>query len=308
MRGFSQITFLAMALSLGACSHYSDDLASLDGAMKTQNTTLAAASSPQDIAPAAGGASMGGSMNTMLAREYYDLARFENDKAFDYKAAKQYTKKAMMASKGEMIPPSKISAYDVPEDKIPELTEARSSLIAALKDPSAAENAQTLAKAQVNFDCWLERAEEAADETHYAECKSGFEQAMASIMMPAAGLPTAYEVAFAQNSNIPDPSSANTIEYIAQFLNAPENAAYTASLTGFAASGAQGEFANNLVNARVASVRDALVARGVADTKLKPFVSAPIAGADQANETPKVQVTLIAPQPEFVPVTPVQVQ
>ena len=47
----------AAILSLAACSHYSDDLASMDGQYSKPVQTAAFASSPQDIAPAAGMAS-----------------------------------------------------------------------------------------------------------------------------------------------------------------------------------------------------------------------------------------------------------
>ncbi len=308
MKNISTFAVITLALALGACGHYSDDMAALDGAMKSKNTTVAAYTQPQDIQPAAG---IAAPLNDYLARDYYEMARYENDKAFDYKAAKMYTQKALTASKGTIVVPSKVSNFDVTEEQAAELNKARSELIAALKEQKSPENQQALAKAQTSFDCWLERAEEAVDEAHYAECKGTFEQSIASLMMPAAGvaataMPQAYNVEFAQNSNIPDPASANTIEYIAQFLKAPENASYTASLTGFATT--QGEFATNLVNARVAAVRDALVAKGVTEAKLKPFISSPATAMPAGVENRKVEVTLIAPQPEFVPVTPVQVQ
>ncbi len=309
MKNISTFYAVSLALALGACGHYSEDMAALDGAMKSKNTTVAAYAAPQnpqDIQPAAGAPV--GALNDFLARDYYDMARYENDKAFDYKAAKTYTQKALTASKGTVVAPSKVSHFDVTEEQAAELNKARNELVAALKDQQEPENQQALAKAQTSFDCWLERTEEAVDEEHYAECKTNFEQSMASLTMPAAGIatmPQAFDVEFAQNSNIPDPASATTLEYIAQFLKAPENASYTASLTGF--NTAQGEFGTNLVNARVAAVRDALVAKGVAEAKLKPFISTPTSTTPAGSENRKVEVVLIAPQPEFVPVTPTTV-
>ena len=58
MTRFSKFFLVMTAVSLGACSHYSDDLSSLDGSMKANPTALAyntTATSPQDIQPAAGG-------------------------------------------------------------------------------------------------------------------------------------------------------------------------------------------------------------------------------------------------------------
>jgi hypothetical protein len=67
--------------------------------------------------------------------------------------------------------------------------EARKNLIVALREQNSPENAQSLARAQTRFECWIERAEEANDESHYAACKNEFEAAMASLTMPAAGTP-----------------------------------------------------------------------------------------------------------------------
>lgn len=303
MRGL--LLGLVSVLALGACSHYSEELSSLDKEMGT-TTETAMAASPQDIAPAAGIEADGFRKN--LAREYYDMARFENDKAYDYKASKSFTNKAMIAAQGKIPAPSKISAYDIPAGRIAELTDARKELINALKTQNTPENAAALARAQCRFECWLERAEEAPDDSHYASCRDEFNQAMVSLTMPAAGdaPPTTYDIAFGANSAIIDPKSANTLDLIVQFLNDPANAAYSASLTGF--SSATGEYAGSVLTTRVNAVRDALVAKGVSLDRLKPLV-APAASADEGG---KVQVALIAPglginnstTQTFVPVEP----
>lgn len=315
MKTVSFISFAAL-LALGGCSHYSDDLASLEGKVsKPAPTTLAASYpvEPQNIAPAAGMAS-NQTLNATLASEYFTMARFENDKAYDYKAAKYYTGKARQAAEGKLVVPSKVSAFDIPADKQGELNAARGELIAALKAQNTPENAQALAVAQTRYECWLERAEEAADEAHYSSCKSEFEAAMAQLVLPAAGNPasaTAYDINFAANSAVMDESSQKSIAYLVNFLKAPENTAYNANLTGFM-SAAQGEFAQNLTNARVTAVRDALIEGGVQAARLNPLVSA---GAPDAVAG-KVQVILSAPASAnpnvqttttYTPITPVQV-
>lgn len=315
MKSVSFISFAAL-LALGACSHYSDDLASLEGKVsKPAPTTLAASYpvEPQNIAPAAGMAS-NQTLNATLASEYFTMARYENDKAYDYKAAKFYTGKARQAAEGKLVVPSKVSAFDVPADKQGELNVARGELITALKTQNTPENAQALAIAQTRYECWLERAEEAADEAHYSSCKSEFEAAMAQLVLPAAGTPasaTAYDINFAANSAVMDENSQKAIAYLANFLKAPENSAYNANLTGFMAA-AQGEFAQNLTNARVTAVRNALIEGGVEAARLNPLVSAgapdAVAGKVQvvlaapANSNPNVQTTTT-----YTPITPVQV-
>lgn len=304
MKNVRFLTF-ALALSLGACCHYKDDLSSLDKKMAAPATQTAFAASPSDIAPAAGGPATQ-TLSQDLAREYYNLAKYENDQAYDYKASAYYTKQAMASSQGKIVVPSKVSSYDIPDTIKPELTNARSELIGALKGANTPENAATLAKAQARYECWIERAEEATEPSHYESCKSEFEAAMASLTMPAAGgtAPTIYDVLFGASTAIVDPNSLTTIDLVSQFLNDPKNAGYTASLTGYGVGGNN----DTLTAARVGTLRDSLVARGVDAAKLKPFV-APM-GVETTN---KVQVALIAPEvttPEgtktttYEPITP----
>lgn len=297
MTRFPKVLFVLSALTVGACSHYSDDLASLDGAMKSNQSFAAANIAPQDIAPAAGGPVLtGGSINDFLARDYYELARHENDKAYDYKAAKQFTSKAISANKGQLTTPSKISAFDVPKERVGELTQARADLIAALKQQNTPENAATLAKAQTSFDCWIERAEEADDAGHYAECKSQFEQSMVNLVAPAAGdaaAPT-YQIGFVQTSAVPDDVSQKLIGDIAHYVLAPENAALNIVLT--APSDETGA-------ARIASVQNAFIANGVSPARVNvtvPQIAQPSATAPQSVGG-NVQATIVG---AYVPAQP----
>lgn len=186
MKNYRFVSFVAILL-LGACSHYSEELSSLDSDMKAAPQTFAynAAATPQDIAPAAGNS--GESFTQYLARDYYELAKYENDKAFDYKAAKLFTQKAMDAAKGTVPAPTTVSSYDIPDNLKPSLDAAQRDLTTALKDRNTPENAAALANAQTQYECWLDRAEEATDANHYAGCQSAFEGAMAALTMPAAG-------------------------------------------------------------------------------------------------------------------------
>ncbi len=316
MKVISLVSMAAIAV-LGACSHYSEDLASMEGKIPAAPVQMAMTSTVQDIAPAAGGSVSMETMNSALARQYYEMAKYENDKAYDYKAAKQYTQKAMMASKGKVVAPSKISDFDIPQEKQAELSTARGQLISALQTQNAIENQQALASAQINFDCWLERAEEAADEGHYASCKNDFQQAMAVLAMPAAGDATAsastYSLKFVANSAVMDEASKKDIEHVANVLKAPQNTAYTANILGFPGT-VQGEFANQLIQTRIGAVRSALIERGV---NVAQLTGGNIAMVQQGSElTNDVRVTLNVPvasgpnvqtKTEYVPVTPVQV-
>ena len=287
------LTVSIAALTLSACSHYSDDLASMDGKYSKPVQTAAYGTNPQDIAPAAGVAS-NQTLNQTLANEYYTMARYENDTAYDYKAAKAFTQKARLAAEGKLVVPSKVSSYDVPPEKQGELNQARSELITALKTQNSPENAAALGTAQARFECWLERSEEAADEAHYQSCKNDFQAAMAQLITPAAGAPaatTAYEIGFSGGSAVLDESSKKTVAYLSNFLNNASNETYNVNVTGFTA-GEQGSNGQALANARVIAVRDALAQSGVAAARLNPLIS--VGAPSELSD--KVQVLLVPTQ------------
>jgi OOP family OmpA-OmpF porin len=286
------IASVCVLLSLGACSHYNEDLSAMGKKMEGQQ--YAGAFAPQDIAPAAGAAS-GQTLNATLAGEYYTMARYENDKAYDYKAAKIFTQKAKMASNGKLVVPGKVSSFDIPEKWQPELNRARGELISALKTQNTPENASALGTAQARYECWLERAEEAADEAHYQSCKSEFEAAMAQLVMPAAGAPeatTAYDINFAGQSAVLDRHSKSIVQYLANYLNSGSNSTYNVNLTGFM-TGAEGSSEQSIINARVIAVRDELIRGGVAAARVNPLISAG-APTEMAG---KVQALLVPTQP-----------
>lgn len=297
---YALLTCAALSFALTGCSHYSNDLSNLDKEMGTQVAHTAA---PQDIAPAAGGVGGSRALSQNLAREYYAMARYENDKAYDYKASKLYTKKAVMAAKGEAVAPSKVTSYDIAPEYAAELTAARGDLVTALKDNNIPENAGALAAAQARYECWLDRAEEASEDAHFAQCKSEFEAAMAQLVMPAAGLPAgqAYDIGFAQNTTVIEPAQVDTIALIANFMNDPAHAGYTVTMTGYGA--AQGEFAIKLATNRVNAVRSALQDKGVAGERLAGLLSPAILSEGAPG---KVNVMLVPPPSQttvrFVPV------
>jgi hypothetical protein len=214
-------------IALGACTHYGEDLSSLESEM-AKPVTIAMVNTemtnPQEIAPAAGGMMMPAptaapvpavtavaapdALPQYLAREYYAMAKYENDKAYDYKAAKDFTQKAMTSAKGKTVEPSKVSAFDLSAQRATELSTARADLMGALAEQNTPDNAQILAKAQARYECWIERAEEAVNDDHYASCKSEFEAAMATLTMPAAGEPQSNMVGNDQQNFAPASQTA----------------------------------------------------------------------------------------------------
>lgn len=313
---------LTLALILGACGHYSEDLSALDQQyMKSGNEVDVAmdGAALQNIAPAAGGsyevATNVQALGQYLARDYYELAKHENNQAYDYVAAKMYTDKAITASKGKVTAPSRVSSYDVPKEKQTELNEARADLVTALSNGKMGGFEQQLASAQVNFDCWLERAEEASKEEHYASCKEGYQQSMMQLVLPAAGTASAdapsaiaiasatqmYEIAFAGvGDDMVDDTAARIIAQAAAFLKTPAGAGYTAVITGYTSDAA--ERTRVIATSRALRVREMLMSNGISSAAIRPQIapvhqSADIAvnSAQVTNLGQKVHIHLMPP-------------
>lgn len=171
-----------------ACDHYSTKLASMDG----QSGHLAG------ITPAAGGEMTFGQH---LANEYYHLARYEQDKMYDYQAAKLYTEKAEQLSSGTMVSPSKVSDFKIEPEQKEELSRAREQLIDALTVYNVPENRYNLAMAQSRYDCWLEQQEESRQDNEIITCRNEFRHAMASLM-PTDGTQMTFQVPFEEGSMV----------------------------------------------------------------------------------------------------------
>ena len=181
MKNMSKFFVVLCALSLGACDHYSNKLASMQA---NKNTTYAY-NDLSDIAPAAGGAmAQELTFRGYLMNQYIDLAAYENNVRKDYRAAKYYTDKVELLSKGKLVAPAMLENFNIGESEKAELRDARRDLIDSLALFSVPENRYALALAQTRYDCWVDRAEERPEEAATCQCKREFEQAMGAIMIP----------------------------------------------------------------------------------------------------------------------------
>ncbi|MCI5060229.1 MAG: hypothetical protein MRY79_04065 [Alphaproteobacteria bacterium] len=178
----SLLSVMVIGLSLGACDHYSNDLAALK---TTDSYQSASVQHVTDIAPAAGpGASSvidPAPFSEHLAREYTRLALSEQE-AYDYRAAKYYTAKAKSLRSGKMVAPAMMKADDIKDQGIlSELQEARKQLVGAMHHYNIPENRGSLARAQSHFDCWVDQAAEGKEDS---QCRSVFETSMAALQFP----------------------------------------------------------------------------------------------------------------------------
>ncbi len=119
-----------------------------------------------------------------LIVEYYNLARYEHNQMYDYKAASHYLKKAEKLASGHMVSPDKVKGAKVPVAYRPELKAARKNLMIAIREYAIPQNRIALALAQTRFDCWIDQAKEWPENPEKLTCKTQFKESMNKLTMP----------------------------------------------------------------------------------------------------------------------------
>lgn len=123
----------------------------------------------------------GAAFSQALSREYLVLANFEADEMVDWRDAQRFTRKGLRAAMGEMVPPEDFGRWRIPAGQMPTLAAARARLMAALGAGAPDAAPVDAARAQANFDCWVEQQEENWQVEHIATCRAGFESAMGAL-------------------------------------------------------------------------------------------------------------------------------
>lgn len=121
----------------------------------------------------------GTDFNSYLARDYRDLAVFEEDKMYDTIDAQKWAEKGLMAASGKTPAPTEPKDWDIGDDaKMKELQAARAKLMAGLAGGGRDKFPKVGARAQTQYDCWVEQEEEGWQTKHIAACRQGFWRAM----------------------------------------------------------------------------------------------------------------------------------
>jgi hypothetical protein len=178
MKTSSSFLILSIFL-LPACSHYSSDLSALEEQMGT-TTYVAVTDAPalDGITPAAGMETPAIPFHTILAQEYLALAK-ANEAAMDYKTARYFTEKAAAAMAGKPVAPGTPTQFGIARDKSQTLNTARAELIGKLQNDMVPANYAALAKAQTQYDSWLDDVQDSKGDKGL--CQDGFNEAMAQL-------------------------------------------------------------------------------------------------------------------------------
>ena len=133
-----------------------------------------------ELGKAKGVSPKGSAFDQHLYAEYITLSQMEYDEA-DYVDADTFALRAVAAGSGKSPAPEAIAARKLPAEKVGELTAARGRLAAVLGAGAANRLPQPAARAQAMFDCWMQEQEENFQPKDIADCRAGFDEAMAKL-------------------------------------------------------------------------------------------------------------------------------
>lgn len=162
-----------------------------------------------------------------LAEEYKKLALYEADEMHDWPDAGTFAKKSLAANEGYKPVPEQLTNWDL-EFGEERLSDARMRLTALMARGADDKAPQLAAKAQANFDCWVEQVEEGWQFDHIELCQSQFQQATLQLEKQLGEPKT---VTFALNDSRLDTSKTNLLVEIAKEANRLD--APLASIVGY---------------------------------------------------------------------------
>lgn len=239
----------------------------------------------------------GSAFTQALTQEYRDFALFEADEMYDWPDASYFARKGLAAANGELVLPEELDDWDLPADRIDEMSAARTKLLQLLDAGGRDGAPQIAARAQAKFDCWVEQQEENHQPDHIAACRDDFfaalaelEQAMAPAPAPAMAAPAApdtFIVYFDWDQAEITPAAQAVLDEV---LAAVE-AGTPISVTGHADRSGPEDYNMGLSLRRADAVREVLINGGVAADAItvsgrgeeEPAVPTPDGVREQAN-------------------------
>lgn len=115
----------------------------------------------------------GNAFEVALAGEYMRYAE-EQEKAYNWWTSKYFAEKGMRAAYANPDAPEEVVNWAVPQSTVRELEDARAKLVAAQSGEAKAQEPHRMAEMQVNYECWLQKAENDADVQGITGCRDRF--------------------------------------------------------------------------------------------------------------------------------------
>lgn len=144
--------------------------------------------------------SQGTAFHQALYQRYLALSQAEYDKG-DYKDSDVFARRAMLAARGQAVPPEPVAQRAVRDDGAAVLlSESRQRLVATFGKGAVARTPDKAARAQTLYDCWLEEQEENRQPEDIAACRDGLMTLLAELEDDAVRVAVARAEALAAKS------------------------------------------------------------------------------------------------------------
>lgn len=233
-----------------------------------------------------------------LSYEYLQFAEAEADQ-YDWIDSSHFARKGLKLAKGVYVGPEELIYWDLNDDVLPTLNQARYYLIQVLEKSSVKKNfPEKAAKAQFFFDCWVEQQEENWQVDHIAYCRENFYKTLDELMQYAnfsegyvdnqqeeilpwknPSLPSGfsdvtssevpYTVYFEFDKSCISEEGLQTLNYLVNKLkNQPD---YKITVNGYTDSAGSSAYNLKLSKNRAMAIKEALVKIGIAADKIEIF-------------------------------------
>jgi outer membrane protein OmpA-like peptidoglycan-associated protein len=197
---------IAAGLALAGCSSWSF-APPIKGNFVVEPWNLSAAEAAAPPNSAENTPATSGTFTGDLASDYSGLARALNGPLRDWAGADYFARKGLRASAGEAVPPEDngnwLIPLEVPDHYRTILADARGRLVAVLQSGVTQTYPALSARAQVSYDCWVERMEQDWWNSLNGRCRQEFDAAMAELQgKPAPAAPAAAAPVGAHRYNV----------------------------------------------------------------------------------------------------------
>jgi OOP family OmpA-OmpF porin len=243
-------------------------------------SVLAACATAENVDRLNQATATGSPFSQKLAQEYRQIAAYERDEMYDWQDATYFADKGLNAAGGEVVAPEQLDAWNLPSDKMDELSSARGDLTRALDGNARRNHPELAGHAQGRFDCWVEQQEENHQPEHIARCREAYYEAMSKLqaaMQPEPDTqaapapeepeqepmmePERFTVYFGFDQATVPQGETGKVREAAMLAEEMEDVQF--SVTGHADRAGPADYNQELSLRRARNVRDALSANGV---------------------------------------------
>ncbi len=213
----------------------------------------------------------GDSFHLTLAKYYRDFAASE-EAQYDWWSSKYFADKGLMAAYGQDVAPEHLENWSLEPAMRAELRDAHARLHEVLTPALKSANPQRAAALQFNFDCWVEQAEEGWQTADIDKCRREFYRQLdnGAHLSLGGGLSSSYLFYFPWDANRIQGDGAEELKYIAASLIESDKP-YEVVINGHADRSGSDSYNMELSRKRAEFIRDELVSKGVAFTRISYF-------------------------------------